>query len=100
VPQRRHPTDIVIERNTTEPPPELVGGALAEIGHKMGGVGRAAPIAEDKDLTILLQGLPEQIDQLRHRLGTDRAEGRVLRLQIVSNPLLHAVSIAAAPCEA
>src|ERR1035441_8814844 len=54
-------------------------------------VGGAAAVAEDEDLPVFLERHAQRLDKLRHRLDGDRIVRCFLALNVVANPLFHAV---------
>src|SRR5665213_3899305 len=50
-----YPTDIVIKRKAAKAPSEFVRRTFPKVGDEMGGIGRAAAVAEDKYVAILVK---------------------------------------------
>ena len=89
VAQRGHPTRVVVERKDTKSLADFVRRAFAKVSGEVGGVGRAAAVAENKNLPVLLECLPDFFDELRDRVHRDGIVRGLLSVQIVSDPLLH-----------
>ena len=67
---------------------ELVGSALAQIGGKVGRVGGAAAIAENKDLPLLAPRLSQEPDQTPDRVQGYGFMGRFLSADVVREPFI------------
>ena len=90
--QRGHPAHVVIERKDSKTFAQLVGGTFAEIGGEVGCVGGAAAVAKNKNLPVFLERLPELFDQFRDRINRNGFVRRLLRFQIIGDPLIHAAA--------
>ena len=86
VPQGRHPGGIVVQRQDAEPARRHVGGAFAEVGREMGGVGGAAAVAEDENLRPLIPGPAQQRDDARDLFERQRGVGLLLPVPILHQP--------------
>jgi hypothetical protein len=51
-----HPAYVIFQRKAAKLPIGFVGSTFAEVRNKMGGIGRTAAIAENKDLPVTVQG--------------------------------------------
>lgn len=91
--QRHHPAHVVVEREDTKPFADFVRRTFAKVGREVGGVGRAAAVAENKNLPVILQRRAQLLDDLRHGVHGDRIVRGLLLFDVIRNPLLHRDSL-------
>ena len=55
----------------------------------MGGIGRAAAVAEHKYLAVSFQRIAQHLNELRHSVHGDGIVGGLLGFDVFTDPLLH-----------